>query len=302
MKSLHRIIVGLISVTLMSMGSVAFAAGDVHAKKTVPTPAASSTNKHVKSVASQEITKRRHSLNKEAVVANDEIFHAILFLKNKDTKQAYKMLEMADGQLSVLLARDPNLKLAAIDVRASVKDLEASPNTINKAVKDAESALKKGKVQDARALLASLVSEMYIQTDYLPLEIYPAAIKLASKEIHATKLNAAEATLSGALGSIVTNNVVVPLPPIKAEGDVLAAEKLMKKVKGKVKNKKQILSLLNSADTHLANASALGYGNYQNIRTEIASIKSQVDAGTAKPDLFERINNLFHKLIHSKKT
>ena len=300
MKSLHRITVGLMSVTLMSIGSVALAAGDVHVSKTVPTPAASSRNAHIKNVASQEITKRRHSLNKEAVVANDEIFHAILFLKKKDTKQAYKMLEMADGQLSVLLARDPNLKLAAIDVRASVKDLEASPKTINKAVKDAVSALKKGKVQDARALLASLVSEMYIQTDYLPLEIYPAAIKLASKEIHATKLNAAEATLSGVLGSIVTIDVVVPLPPIKAEGDVLAAEKLMKQ--GKDKHKKQILSLLTSADTHLVNASALGYGNYKHIRTEITSIKSQVDAGTAKPDLFERINNLFHKLIHSKKS
>jgi hypothetical protein len=292
--------IGLISTTMLGAGFSALAAsGIATSAAATPTPAVAAKEASVKNSASQEIAKRRRALVNEGIVANDEILHSILYLEKKDTKDAFKMLAKADGQLNILLARDPHLKLAPIDVRASVSDLESTPETINKAVKDAEAALDKGEIQAARVILSPLKSEMHIDTDFLPLEIIPDAIKQASKEIQASKLKEAETTLADALGSIVTNEEIVPLPPLKAQGDVFEAEKLLDK--DKVKNKDEVLALLNSADTHLANASALGYGKHTDIENEIASIKSKVEGGDAEPNLFARVKKLFHEMIHSNK-
>ena len=285
----------------LSAGTSVFAAemgGNATSAKSVPTPAAAAKDERVKKEGSHEIDRRRQSLDKEAILARDEVLHAIIYLEKNDTKEAFKMLEKADGQLGVLLARDPKLKFAAIDVRASIIDLEDSPDMNKKIVNDDKLALENGQIQSARTLLSHMTSEMHISTDFLPLEIYPDAIKRASKAIQESKPAVAEDILANALGSIVTDEDVIPLPPLKAEGDVLEAEELY--TKDKVKNRDKVLSLLNSADVHLDNAKILGYGEHQEIRDEIASIKSKLDI--AKPDLFERIKNLFHRNTNVKKS
>lgn len=300
--NLHNLVIVTATTLYLGVGLSALAAGvggEATPAKIAATPAAASKDVHVKKAATLETGKRRQSLVEEAIVANDNILNAISFLEKKDTKQAIKLLEEADGKLNVILARDPKLKLAAIGVRTSIIDLEASTDTIQKIVKEAESALDKGEIQAARVMLSSLTSEMHIYTDYLPLELYPDAIKSASKEIQNSKLKEAEATLADALSSIVTDEEIIPLPPLKAEGDVLGAEVLLNK--DKAKNKGDVLSLLHSADNHLANAKALGYGDYKSIRDEIASIRSKVEAGKTTPNIFERIKNFFHGIGHSKK-
>ena len=294
----RNISIGLISLTMLGTGFNVLAAETTgKPSASIPTPAVSNKDRHVKDRASQELAKRRQQLAKEAIIANDEILHSIFYLNKKNTRGAFKMLEKADGQLNILLARDPHLKLAPIGVRASISDLEASPQTIKKAVKDAESDLDKGKIQMARLILSPLTSEMHIQTDFVPLEVYPHAIKQASKEIQESKIKAAEATLADAMSSIVTNDEIIPLPPLKAEGDMIEAEQLLKK--DKVKNKDAVLALLKSADTNLANANALGYGKHPDIEKEIASIKSKVEGGASTPGIFARVRNMFHKIIHS---
>ena len=294
----RNISIGLISLTMLGTGFNVLAAETTgKPSASIPTPAVSNKDRHVKDRASQELAKRRQQLAKEAIIANDEILHSIFYLQKKDTRDAYRMLAKADGQLNILLARDPHLKLAPIDVRASISDLETSPQTIKKAVKDAESDLDKGKIQMARLILSPLTSEMHIQTDFVPLEVYPHAIKQASKEIQESKIKAAEATLADAMSSIVTNDEIIPLPPLKAEGDMIEAEQLLKK--DKVKNKDAVLALLKSADTNLANANALGYGKHPDIEKEIASIKSKVEGGASTPGIFARVRNMFHKIIHS---
>lgn len=313
----QRIAIGLLALAILGNGPAGFAADSSEtatATMSAPAPAAASKEEHVRSSASQMLNKRRRLLDKQAIAANDEIFHAIMDLQKKDSKGAFKELEKADGELNVIMARDPHLKMVAIDVRAGVVDnvraginsgvvnngavsnrVESSPGSsfaIKRAVKDVQSMLDEGQIQSARVLLDTLVSEMRIYTDYLPLEFYPDAIKRASKQIQESKPQLAETTLADAMSSIVTTEEVIPLPPIKAEGDVLDAEKLL--AKNEVKNKDQALALLKSADDHLANAAALGYGKYQDIRDEIASIQSKIQGGTAKPDLFQRVKNLFH--------
>lgn len=299
-RTLNNLVLVAAATFSLSASTSALAAeigGNATSAKAAPTPAVAAKDERVKKAGSHEIGQRRQSLNKEAILARDEVLHAIIYLDKKDTKEAFKMLEKADGQLSVLLARDPKLKFAAIDVRASIYDLEDSPDSIRKVVNEARSALDKGQIQAARAILLPMTSEMRIYTDYLPLEIYPDAIKRASTAIQESKPIVAEAILADALGSIVTDEDVMPLPPMKAEGDVIEAEELY--TKDKIKNKDKVLSLLNSADVHLANAKALGYGEYQGIRDEIAAIKSKLEL--AKPDLFEQIKNLFRYKTYDKK-
>jgi cellobiose-specific phosphotransferase system component IIA len=300
-KSVHNIACALFCVTLMSAGAPVFAAssnGKDTTKTPSHTPATLAKEDSVKSAASQEMEKRRQSLVKEAVAANNEIVSAISALQNKDTKKAYSLLEKADGQLSVVMARDPHMQLAPIDVSVSINDLETTPKMVKKTIKNVKSALDKGEVQVARALLMPLASEMHIDTAYLPLEVYPTAIQQASLLIEESKPKQAEATLTDTLDSIVTKEDIIPLPVIKAEGDVLDAEKLFKQ--DKTKNKKEVMALLKSADDHLTNASALGYGKYKNIRDEISSVQSKVEGGTDKHNLFDRAEHFFHDVIHGK--
>ena len=292
--TLNNLVLVAAAAFSLSAGTSAFAAEmnrNTTSAKAALIPATAAKEEVIKKAGSHEINQRRHSLNKEAILARDEILHALFCLDKKETKEAFKMLEKADGRLSVLLARDPKLKFEAIDVRARIYDLEDSSDTIQKLLKEAKFALDIGQVQKARDILSPLTSEMRISTDYLPMEIYPDAIKRASTAIQESKPEVAETILADALASIVTDEDIIPLPPMKAEGDVFDAEELY--TKDKVKNKGKILSLLNSADVHLANAKALGYGEYQDIRDEITSIKTKLDM--AKPDLFERIKSLFHK-------
>jgi hypothetical protein len=69
----------------------------------------------------------------------------------------------------------------------------------------------------------------------------------------------------------------------------------------RIKNKDEVSSLLKSADSHLSGGGALGYGRYKNIRVEIASIQSKVEAGTIRPDFFERVKHFLHDIIHGNK-
>jgi hypothetical protein len=297
-KTSKNISIGLISIAMLGTGfSVLAAEESATPAAKLPTPAVTNQDSHIKSNADQALAKRRKQLAKEAIIANGEIQRSIFDLEKKDARGAYKMLAKADGQLNILLARDPHLKLAPIDVRASISDLETSPDIIKKTVKDAESALDNGNIQTARLMLSPLVSEMHIETDFVPLEIYPHAIKQASKEIQESKIKEAEVTLADAMSSIVTNDEIIPLPPLKAEGDMIEAQQLLNK--DKVKNKDAVLALLKSADTNLANSDALGYGKHPDIEKELASIKSKIEGGKSNPGLFARIRNMFHKITHS---
>ena len=294
-NTLHHL--GIVTVAVFALGaSLDVGATVVGTNAAAPVPAISAKNDHVKQTASDEVSKRRAALDKKAISARDDVLQAIMLLDQKNGKQALALLNKADAGLKEVLAHDPALKLAPIDVRVSSYDIDSSPDAINKAIKDAKSALDNGQIQTARAILAPLTSEMHIYTDMLPMEIYPKAIKLASKKIQDKKLIEAQAALADAMSSVVTEEEVIPLPSLKAEGDVLEAEHLLKI--DKVKNKDKVLSLLDNADRDLSDANLLGYGKYQSIRDEIATTKSKVANNTSSPDLLERLKNQLHTLIH----
>lgn len=278
----------VIGLTSLSFFATATLAADMPKKSDhVPTPAAMVQKHGISAHAQALVRAHRQKLVQEAVVAQREIVAALVALDRKDSKSAFKDLTRAAGKLDVVLARDPKLKLAPIDVRASVIDQESTPDTIARVVKDAKAALDSGKIQEARTLLTAMTSEMRVSTDYLPLEIYPQAIKLASQQIQHNHLSAASATLAGALSSVVTGEEIVPLAPIKAQADVDHAVNLFSA--DKTKNRDHVLALLDEASTDLKAGTELGYGKYSEIQKEIATVRDEVGAGHAKLSVFAKL-------------
>ena len=77
----RNISIGLISLTMLGTGFNVLAAGTTgKPSASIPTPAVSNKDRHVKDRASQELAKRRQQLAKEAIIANDEILHSIFYL------------------------------------------------------------------------------------------------------------------------------------------------------------------------------------------------------------------------------
>lgn len=83
----------------------------------------------------------------EAVEAIAETKKALKALEENKTKDALAALEIATGKLILILARDPDLALAPMDVNVASYDLYATVDSIKNAIQQAEDLLEEGKVQ-----------------------------------------------------------------------------------------------------------------------------------------------------------
>ncbi|MCO8456253.1 YfdX family protein, partial [Burkholderia multivorans] len=129
-----------------------------------------------KEADSQAADKRKQVLD-EAVSALALTKSALAALDEKDTARALATLAEATGKLELIVAREPSLALAPVDVRTTVHDLFASTETVEAMIDEALDALKHGEVQKARQVLALLASEIVITVTNIPLATYPAAVK-----------------------------------------------------------------------------------------------------------------------------
>lgn len=118
----------------------------------------------------------------------------------------------AARKLEGVLARDPSLKLAVINVRSSIVDAAVTPVVIKDTISQAKKQLNDGRIQQVRTLLGPMVSEIRTSTDSLPMATYPTAIKLAIRGIDEGKLKEAEQLLRNTLDTVVTVEEIVPLP------------------------------------------------------------------------------------------
>ncbi len=248
---------------------------------------------NVNQEAAAALVKERQALVREAMTANEDMLLAIVGLEHGDQDIAYKALADASGKLDVVLARDPAMKRVPISVRATTRDLESGPKSVGKALTDAKEQLSKGNVQAAKSLLQPLTSEIRITTESLPMDTYPAAIKQATQQIQAGKGDDAARLLANTLTSIVTTERVIPLPPLKAEADVQEAEALIKA--DPVKNRPQALDLVNQARRQLEVGKLLGYGEYKDVKQELAAVQDKLNGGSSDSGLFARLKKLLHE-------
>ncbi len=263
-------------------------------------------NNKVQIRAQKEIQKQMSKFVKEAVVTLNQTGTALKDLQAKKIKAAQIALRTADKNVTVLLKKQPELGLVPVDVSVQTQDLVTGINQVNQITKLAKEAMNAGNYQAAAVLLNQLKSEVDLSVVNLPLGTFPQGIKLAEKQLNQKQTKLAEETLLGLLNSLEVNQVIMPIPVLKAQAFLSAAKQ---EFNMKTPNQKKVLNLLENADYQLQLAQAMGYGNfsaeYTSLSNGIKQIEKLVKSGKATPEHFKQIENKLNvfknKIVQSKK-
>lgn len=244
----------------------------------------------------EQLAAKRKTLIAEAVSALQETEAAVDLLAGNDTRGAVEALARATGKLDIVLAADPKLALAPVDVRVAIHDLSTTPDAVRALRTRAEAALDDGRLQDARHLIADLASEHLISVTSLPLATYPAAIKQAAALLHDDKPGEAVAVLETALSTLIVEETVIPLPLARAEALLARAQPLSEKPQRSAEEQGALQSLLADARTQLDLARALGYATKSDLDAlydALQGIEDKADAKESGKGLFDRLGELF---------
>lgn len=244
----------------------------------------------------------RQAFVADAVTALQQTETALAALDRKDGKAATAALEAATGKLEIVLARNPHLALAPVDVSVVTHDVLASVDAVNTLRKSAEDALEDGRIQEARHLIDGLASESIVRVSNIPLATYPAAIKSAAALVAQNWFDAAKAVLETALGTIVIEDVVRPLPLARASAAIEEARTLAANTGRSTADDARIHTLLTNARDQLRLGQALGYASKDQMKDLLKTVDA-IEDGTknkgAGTGLFDRIRNLFKQANQS---
>ena len=252
-----------------------------------------------KETDSQAADKRKQVLD-EAVSALALTKSALAALDGKDTARALATLAEVTGKLELIVAREPTLALAPVDVRTIVHDLFANTETVEAMTDEALDALKHGEVQRARRVLALLASEIVIAVTNIPLATYPAAVKSVVPLIDQGKIEEAKAALQLALGTLVETLSVIPLPILRAKLLVKRAETLTEDGQRSEASGERLQDLLNEARQQLEMAELLGYGkkkDFEPLYSELKKVKEKTAGGGSGKGWLDEIKARLSKLF-----
>jgi hypothetical protein len=236
------VVAGLLASSLFAVTSVEAKSGKAEKK---------ALSSEVQAKAEEKLSERRKQIKQEAVTAIVETKRALLALEEKKSAEAQVALKRAIGELELVLAREPKLALATVDVMLMAHDLYSTPEQIKQITKKAVGYLKDGELQKARPLISELASGIVISVTSLPLITYPVAIMAAVPLIDAGKIDEAKLTLQAALNTIVVTDFVIPLPVLRAEELLVKAEMLAEKAGRSENENKDLAKLLTDARSQL---------------------------------------------------
>jgi len=251
-----------------------------------------------KETDSQAADKRKQVLD-EAVSALALTKSALAALDEKESARALATLAEVTGKLELIVAREPTLALAPVDVRTIVHDLFANTETVEAMTDEALDALKHGEVQRARRVLALLASEIVIAVTNIPLATYPAAVKSVVPLIDQGKIEEAKAALQLALGTLVETLSVIPLPILRAKLLVKRAETLTEDGQRSEASGERLQDLLNEARQQLEMAELLGYGkkkDFEPLYSELKKVKEKTAGGGSGKGWLDEIKARLSKL------
>jgi hypothetical protein len=159
---------------------------------------------------------------------------------------------------------------------------------IKKLVNEAKMLIAENKLPQAREVLNTLRDEIVLKTINLPLVTYPAALNLAIKYINENKIKEAKDVLAMALSTLVEVDTIIPIPLVKAQALVQAANKIVKK------NPKEALRYLEEAKRQLILGQMLGYTStstttYKMLKEKIDQIESMIRHKHNTTNLFEEL-------------
>jgi hypothetical protein len=261
--------------------------------------------------ATQKARQKSQNFNADAVAAINQVEQAASLLKSEKYEDALNQLKSADKRLETAIAADPSLKLIPVMQDVSTYDLLTSPKEVKDEVNSISEELKAGNVQEARVRLDQLRSELITNYVYLPVEIYPAAIKEAVKEVEAKQYPQAEATIETAMHSLVQELEIIPLPVALANDAILDAEAK------RSTDSEQALWDLDYAHEQLLTAERLGYfygdteayktalEHIENLRHAMGGDKSEIDTLFTKAKegvkhLVDKFQATHHPVEHGK--
>ncbi|AHI98736.1 hypothetical protein VagYM19_22940 [Vibrio alginolyticus] len=250
--------------------------------------------------SAKQAAENRKKITKDAISAVQESKNALKLLDENKVDEALAALERVTGKLELIIARDPKLAFAPIDVAVNSYDLIALPETVKKVVEQAENHLEEYEVQAARKLLENLVSEIVISTTSIPLATYPQAIKATVPLIDKGKINEAKQDLQLALNTLVVTDRVIPLPVLRAETLLKDAEELSEKKERTEGDNENLESIFTEIQTQLEMAELLGYGkksDFKTINEELEKIKRKLDGNKSGTGWYDKVKKQISDLF-----
>jgi len=292
---MKRIFLSSLAATLLVTSSMAT---EVASKN----PAVTHINTTSIANAKKSATQNQVKVVQEAVDSLRYAHNALIELNQGNKDKATKYLEKALGKLEVTLASKNVPKLLPVESSIAVENLITSSDTIKKIVKKSKDLLDDYKVQEAKALLAPLKSEIDIIVVSLPLATYPDALKEAAKLIHDNKIDEAKVVLGTALNTLVVTGDVIPIPLLEATDLVAAAAAIAEK------EPKTAKLYLDAAQEALKISEYLGYVSssdvtYKALDDAISSLKLDATASEVKgffKDLQSKLKDFTSKVFSAK--
>ncbi len=257
-------------------------------------------------IANAKADARDHQakLVSEAIESLKYAQNAVIALEHKDSKKATESLEKALGKLEVILAAKDAPKLLPIDNIIRVQEFVGTASDVDRAIKAVKELLDEGKVQEARALMIPLVSEIDMTVVNLPLASYPDALKLAAKYIHDGQPDKAKEVLYIALSTFTQVTHIVPIPLLESTDLIAAAQRIAKE------NKDLALKYLDAASDALDVAQKLGYVSestttYKMLHDQIKAVQKEIKGKNKAEKLFEelaaKLKEFKSKIVSDKK-
>ena len=297
------------TITLILAATIACPPNFASADDTTSTSVSKPSSKE--SVAEQRklLQERLQKIDHEANDAIKETQNALITLQKNDPKKAMTLLQDVSGKLDILLAKYPSMALLPAEVSADIYDFGGDSEQVENWVDEADDLLDDHKVQDARRILAEMVSEIRITTISVPLGTFPTAIKEAVRLLDQGKTDAAADALFDVLNMLVKTTEIIPLPALRAEALLTAASELEHKTDlSKEDSRKEILKLTDEAKDKLKLAEILGYGSEEDYRLLYNSIDDIKDAihseqSAATWDKVKKSVSAFkNKIMHPRKS
>ena len=246
--------------------------------------------------AQQKVLKVKKKMAAEAVEAVMETQNAVQLLSANKKLEAIKNLNNALRKIETVTHKYPELKLLPVSVDVRRNELITDINTVNKIRKEAYKALKNEDVQEARALLSGLSSEIDISSVNIPLATYPDAIKKAIQLVNSEKINEAQIVLLKALNGLVIVNKIIPIPLLNAGVMIEEANRLY--LEDRSANIDEVANLLENAEYQLKLSEALGYSKgkktYKELARDIVKLKKSAKANS---DIKEALDKLHLDII-----
>jgi hypothetical protein len=296
----------LLSAALLSLGLAASSPNfadetSLPAEPQPQSPTTQSVQSDVEDKATEKADERRKKILADAREAIEETENALHALEENKVEEALLALERATGKLELMLARDPSMALAPVDVKVVTYDLLANTDTVKAIIHDIENYLEDNEIQKARQLMANLASEIAITSTSIPLATYPGAIKAITPMIDKGEIEEAVAKLRMALNTlVVTTDQIIPLPLLRAQQLLKNAEALAENQDRTTEDSELLAEMLADARDQLKMAELLGYGTKRSFKPmyeQLDQIETKTASGRGGKGWFDSIKQQLSQLF-----